>query len=151
MQSDKGRPMLKSTAFLLAAAALAGQMASAAPITDWKQVSKVADSIPTAAKVTLLKRMASCKMAVHKDTSWIETRAAAWPEYGAKPGDTVLKLIFDVPPPPKQPGPTKPNPPQLNVTAIWVISKGQPTALSAWANALQNRPVPLGYDDSNNC
>ncbi len=125
--------------------------AAAAPVTDWKEVSKVVDSIQTQAGVTLSKRMASCKMVIHKDTSWIETRAVAWPDYGAKPGDTVLKLVFDVPPPPKQPGPSKPNPPQTNVPAIWVLSHGKATPVSAWANVLQNRPVPLGYDDSNNC
>ncbi|MDR3527430.1 MAG: hypothetical protein P4L57_09130 [Rhizomicrobium sp.] len=142
--------MLKSaSAALLAAAVMLPAMA--APVTDWKEVSKVADSIPTAAGVSLTKRMASCKMLIHKDTSWMETRAAGWPDYGAKPGDTVLKLLFDVPPAPKQPGPTKPNPPQLNVPGIWVISKGKATPVSTWANALQNRPVPLGYDDSNNC
>lgn len=143
--------MLKSaTAALVATTILAGA-ALAAPVTDWKQVGKVADSIQTAANVSLTKRMASCKMKIHKDTSWIETRAVKWPEYGAKPGDTVLKLIFDVPPAPKQPGPSAPNPPQLNIVGIWVISNGKASPVSAWANALQNRPVPLGYDDSNNC
>lgn len=136
---------------LLVSAALLTAAATAAPVSDWKEVSKVANGIPTAAGTPLLKRMQNCKMTVHKETSWIETRNVAWPEYGAKPGETVLKLIFDVPPAPKQPGPSAPNPPQKNVVGVWLISKGKPTALSAWANALQNRPVPLGYDDSNNC
>jgi len=143
--------MLKfaSTALLSATVTLAAGVA--APVSDWKQISKVADSIQTAAGVSLSKRMASCKMIIHKETSWIETRAVAWPDYGAKPGDTVLKLLFDVPPAPKQAGPSAPNPPQLNVPGIWVISKGKASPVSSWANALQNRPVPLGYDDSNNC
>ena len=125
--------------------------ALAAPVTDWKEVSKTAGTIPTAANMSLLKRMENCKMKIHKETSWSETRSVAWQEYGAKPGETILKLVFDVPPVPKQPGPTAPNPPQLNVTAIWLISKGKASPVSAWANVLQNRPVPLGYDDSNNC
>jgi len=146
----KDPAMLKRAALLFTAVALV-LPATAAPVSDWKVVGKVASTIQTAAGVPLPKRMESCKMKIHKDTSWIETRAVAWPEYGAKPGDTVLKLVFDVPPPPKQPGPSAPNPPQLNVPAIWLISKGKPTPVSAWANVLQNRPVPLGYDDSNNC
>jgi hypothetical protein len=140
-------------AALLATAllAMAGPSA-AAPVTDWKQVQKVADGIQTAAGVSLKKRMTTCKMTVHPETSWIETRTVAWPEYGAKPGDTVLKLVFDVPPAPMQPGPgAKPNPPQKNVAAFWVISKGKAEPLSAWAKALQLRPVPLGFDASNNC
>lgn len=149
--------MPKSATALVLAAALAGEAffaggAFAAPVTDWKAVSKVADSIQTAAGVSLTKRMKSCKMTIHQDASWIETRAVKWPDYGAAPGDTVLKLVFDVPPAPKQPGPSAPNPPQKNVIAIWVVSKtGKASPVSAWANALQNRPVPLGYDDSNNC
>lgn len=147
--------MLKTAGAALIATALLAPLAgpsAAAPVTDWKQVQKTADSIQTAAGISLTKRMAACKMILHPETSWSETRAVAWPEYGAKPGDTVLKLVFDVPPAPKQPGPgAKPNPPQTNVTAFWVISKGKPEPLSAWAKALQMRPVPLGYDESNNC
>jgi hypothetical protein len=143
--------MLKPASALLVAALLAIP-SGAAPVTDWKQVSKAIEAVPTAAGVSLMKRMQSCKMTIHHDTSWMETRNVAWPEYGAKPGETVLKVVFDVPPAPMQPGPgVKPNPPQKNVTAIWIISNGKASALSAWANALQNRPVPLGYDASNNC
>ncbi len=142
--------MLKSASASLIAVLLAIP-SGAAPVTDWKQVSKTIDSIPTAAGVSLQKRMASCKMTIHHDTSWMETRNTAWADYGAKPGQTVLKLTFDVPPPPKQPGPSKPNPPQLNVTAIWIVDHGKATPVSTWANVLQNRPVPLGYDESNNC
>ncbi len=143
--------MLKPASALLVAALLAIP-SGAAPVTDWKQVSKAIEGVPTAAGVSLMKRMHSCNMTIHHDTSWLETRNVAWPEYGAKPGETVLKVVFDVPPAPKQPGPgAKPNPPQSNVEAIWIISHGKATALSAWANALQNRPVPLGYDASNNC
>jgi hypothetical protein len=144
--------MLRTAGATLLATALMAAMANAAPVTDYKQVKKVADSIQTAAGVPLTKRMATCKMTIHPETSWIETRSVAWPDYGAKPGDTVLKLVFDVPPAPKQPGPgAKPNPPQKNVTAFWVISNGKAEPLSAWAKALQTRPVPLGYDESNNC
>ena len=124
----------------------------AAPVTDWKQIGKTVDTIQTAAGITLKKRMANCKMTIHPETSWMETRSVAWLDYGAKPGDTVLKLVFDVPAAPVEPGPgTRPNPPQKNVEAFWVISKGKAEPLSAWAKALQMRPVPLGYDASNNC
>jgi hypothetical protein len=124
---------------------------AAAPITDWNQIKKTLDGIPTAAGVSLTKRLDSCKITMHKDASWMETLSAARPEYGAKPGQTILKIVFDLPPPPKQAGPSLPRPPQRNVPAIWIVDRGKATALSAWANALQNRPVPLGYDESNNC
>jgi len=139
---------LVATALVLPLA-LPGQ---AAPVTDWKLVGKTVDTIQTAAGVSLKKRMIQCKMTIHPETSWMETRSVAWPDYGAKPGDTVLKLVFDVPPAPPPPGPAfKPNPPQKNVEAYWVITKGKAEPLSAWAKALQTRPVPLGYDASNNC
>lgn len=140
--------MKRATLFLVAALAAS---ATAAPVKDWKQISKTLDGIPTAAGVSLGKRMANCKIVVHKDTSWMETRNVAWPDYGAKPGDTVLHIVLDLPPAPKQPGPTAAVPPQKNIVAVWVISGGKATPLSAWAQALQNRPVPLGYDASNNC
>lgn len=144
--------MLRSAGTALLVSALLAPIAGAAPVTDYKEVRKVADTIQTAAGVSLTKRMTTCKMTIHPETSWIETRSVAWPDYGAKPGDTVLKLVFDVPPAPMQPGPgAKPNPPQKNVAAFWVISKGKASPLSSWAKALQTRPVPLGYDASNNC
>jgi hypothetical protein len=143
--------MLKTAGAAVLATAMA-VAATAAPVTDWRQVKKVADGIETAAGISLTKRMTACKMTIHTEASSIETRTVAWPDYGAKPGDTVLKLVFDVPPAPMQPGPgAKPNPPQKNVSAFWVISKGKAEPLSAWAKALQMRPVPLGYDASNNC
>lgn len=141
--------MLKPASAALLAALLAIP-SGAAPVTDWKAIAKTIDSIPTAANVSLKKRMANCKMEIHHDTSWMETRNVAWPDYAAKPGQTVLKLVFDVPPVPPQAG-YKANPPQKNVTAIWVLDHGKATAISSWANALQNTPVPLGYDASNNC
>lgn len=143
--------MSKSACAVLVAAILAIP-SGAAPVTDWKQVSKAIDGIPTAAGVSLKKRMDACKMTIHPEASWMETRAVAWADYGAKPGQTVVKLVFDIPPVPPQPGPgAKPNPPQKNVSAIWVLDHGKATALSTWAKALQDRPVPLGYDASNNC
>ncbi len=145
--------MLKimSAAVLFAAVALPS---GAAPVTDWKAIAKALDGIPTAAGISLKKRLLNCKITIHKDTSWMETRAVAWPDYGAKPGDTVIKLLMDLPPAPKQQGPAglRPNPPQTNVPAIFVLdTKGKASAVSSWAGALLNRPVPLGYDESNNC
>lgn len=124
---------------------------TAAPVSDYKQVEKTMDSIPTAAGVSLKKRLTACKVTVHKDASSAETLTKPAPDYGAKPGQTVLKLVLDFPPPPKQPGPSLPQPQQKNVTVIWIIDHGKATPVSAWASVLQNRPVPLGYDESNNC
>jgi len=133
--------------------AVTGIPALAAPVTDWKQIDAALASIPTNAGVSLKKRLANCKIVVHRDTAWMETRSTAWPEYGAGPGQTVLRIMMDMPPVPKQPGPAglAPNPPALNVPGIWILDHGKATPLSAWASALQNRPVPLGYDASKNC
>lgn len=35
--------------------------------------------------------------------------------------------------------------------AVWVISHGKPMPLNAWATAIQNRTVPLGYTAWLNC
>jgi hypothetical protein len=142
--------MLKRTAAVVIIAALAAS-AVAAPVTDWKQISKTLDTIPTGAGISLAKRLKNCKVTIHKDQSWMETRAVAWPDYAAKPGDTVLKLVMDMAPPPPPASGFKQALQQKNVTAYWVISQGKATPLSSWAQALQNRPVPLGYDASNNC
>ena len=142
--------MLKTVTAVMMVASLAVSSA-AAPVTDWKQIKKTLDGIPTAAGVSLTKRLESCKITLHKDASWMDTLSAARPEYGAKPGQTILKIVFDLPPPPKQSGPSLPQPGQRNVPAIWIVDHGKATAVSAWANVLQNRPVPLGYDESNNC
>ena len=142
--------MLRTATAVILVASLAVSSA-AAPVTDWKQIKKVLDGIPTAANVSLTKRLESCKITLHKDVSWMDTQAVARPEYGAKPGQTVLKIVFDLPPPPKNTGPSLPQPPQRNVPAVWIIDHGKASAVSAWAIVLQNRPVPLGYDESNNC
>jgi hypothetical protein len=133
--------------------ALSGLPAAAAPVTDWKQIDAALASIPTGAGISLKKRLANCKIAVHHDTAWMETRPAGWPEYGARPGQTVLRILMDMPPVPRQPGPAGlvPNPPSLNVPGIWVLGGGKAVPVSAWARALQERPVPLGYDASKNC
>jgi hypothetical protein len=142
--------MLKTVTAVMMMTSLAVSSA-AAPVTDWKQIKKTLDGIPTAAGVSLTKRLDACKIVVHQGASSVETLTAPAPQYGAKPGEIVLKLVMDFPPPPKQAGPSLPQPPQRNVPAIWIIDHGKATAVSAWANALQNRPVPLGYDESNNC
>lgn len=124
----------------------------AAPVTDWHQIARKLDHIHTAAGVSLARRLHNCKIKIRKGATWMETRNVAWPDYGAKAGETVIKLVMDLPPAPKQPGPSKPNPPQTNIPAVFLLHKnGKATAISSWANALLNRPVPLGYDASNNC
>ena len=139
------------TAYAVMIVASLAVSSAAAPITDWNVIKKTLDGIPTAAGVSLTKRLESCKIILHKEASWLDTQNVARPEYGAKPGQTILKIVFDLPPPPKQSGPSLPQPPQRNVPAIWIVDHGKATAVSAWANVLQNRPVPLGYDESNNC
>lgn len=147
--------MFKTAGSALFAALLVAPLAlpaPAAPVTDWKEISKTANTIKTAAGVPLLKRMAACKMVIHHETSWTETRAVAWRDYGAKPGETVLKLTFDSPPEPKSLNPqAKPNPPHINVVGIWLLSNGKATPVSAWARMLQMTPPPLEYSKDKNC
>jgi hypothetical protein len=142
--------MPKTATAILISALLAAPV-TAAPVTDFKQIDKTLESIPTAANVSLKKRIASCNVVIHKDMSSLETLTAPAPQYGAKAGQTVLKLLMDFPPPPRPEGPSLPQPQQKNVQGIWIIDHGIATPVSAWANVLQNRPVPLGYDASNNC
>jgi len=142
--------MLRTFAAVLLLGALAVP-SGAAPVTDWKTIAKALDAIPTAAGISLKKRFAACKVIIHKDATWMDTRPVAWPDYAARPGDTVIKVVFDMPPPPQAPGPGPKSMPQTNVSAIWIVSRGKASPLSAWAQAFQNRPVPLGYDASNNC
>ena len=142
--------MLKTATAVLAASAFTVSCL-AAPVSDFARIDKAVAGIQTAAGIALKKRLAACKIVLHKDTSTIETLTAPAPQYGAKAGDTVLKLVLDFPPPPKQSGPSLPQPAQKNVQAIWIIDNGKAQPLSAWAIVLQNRPVPLGYDESNNC
>lgn len=131
-----------AAAFLLLAALVVSS--GAAPVTDWRAIVKTMDSIPTAAGVSLRERLESCKITIHKDKSWMETRNAAWPQYAAKPGDTVLKLVMDL-------SAVQAGSPVTTVEAVWLIENRKPTALSSWANVLQNRPVPLGYTTRDNC
>jgi len=138
-------------AMILTLAAALAASSVAAPVADFKQIDKTLDGIQTAAGISLKKRLVACKIVVHKDTSTMETLTAPAPQYDAKAGQTVLKVVMDFPPIPKQPGPSLPAPQQKNVTGIWVLDRGKASAVSAWADVLLNRPVPLGYDESNNC
>ncbi|HUO97898.1 MAG TPA: hypothetical protein VMU01_04485 [Rhizomicrobium sp.] len=144
--------MSRTAIAVLLLAALAAPAGAAPATLNTKLLDKTLDGIQTAAGISLAKRLASCNIVLHKDQSSMETLTAPKPDYGAKAGDTVLTLVLDFPPVPKQVGPSLPAPQQKNVKAIWIIDKtGKTTALSAWANVLLNRPVPLGYDASNNC
>ena len=118
----------------------------AAPITDWKDVAIVLDAIPSAAGMSVLKRIDKCHVKIDKTKSWVETRAVDWPEYGARAGETVLLIMMKLPasggaPPSMQQG-TK---------AIWLISRGKPISVNAWAQQFQSRPIPMGYDSWMNC
>ncbi|HEY0281582.1 MAG TPA: hypothetical protein VGC27_03040, partial [Rhizomicrobium sp.] len=82
-----------TAAFLVA---FVGQ-ANAAAITDWNQIAKVFDTIPSAAGISVHKRMDKCGVKIVKDKSWMETRAVDWPEYGARAGETVLLITIKIP------------------------------------------------------
>ncbi|MDE2110946.1 MAG: hypothetical protein KGJ79_07375 [Alphaproteobacteria bacterium] len=125
--------------------------ADAAPSSDWKEIARALDSIPTAANEPLNKRIERCKITVNKKSSWIELLTADNPNYGAKVGQTVLRLEIDVPGGKGDGGPAPKQPPEKNQAAVWVIDHGKATPLSTWATSLQNRPVPLGYDAWMNC
>ena len=71
--------------------------ADAAPNAQYKEVVKALDGIPSAVGVSVHKRLDKCGITVVKDTSWIETRAVDWPEYGAKAGESVLLIMMKMP------------------------------------------------------
>lgn len=121
--------------------------ADAAPNAQYKEVVKALDGIPSAVGVSVHKRLDKCGITVVKDTSWIETRAVDWPEYGAKAGESVLLIMMKMPVAKDQP----PTNGVANSRAVWVISHGKPMPLNAWATAIQNRTVPLGYTAWLNC
>ena len=121
--------------------------ADAAATTDWKEVAKVLDAIPSAAGMSVHKRMDKCGIKIVKENSWFETRAVDWPEYGARAGETVLLIMMKMPSVAGQP----PSMQSGNTRAIWLISRGTTMPVNAWATQLQNRTVPLGYDAWMNC
>ncbi len=119
---------------------------NAATGADWKLVAKVLDTIPSAAGMSVLKRIERCHYTVLKDSSFMETRAVAWPKYDAKAGQTVLQVTMQLSHfAGETPADAKP------VSATWIIDHGKATPLSDWANALQNHPLPMGYDTRTNC
>ncbi|MDE2500748.1 MAG: hypothetical protein KGL56_11215 [Alphaproteobacteria bacterium] len=125
--------------------------ADAAPTSDWKEVTKTLDGIPTAAGISLAKRIEHCGITIEKSTSWVELLKADNPEYGAKAGQTVLRLQLDIPGGKGDGGPAPKQPPEKNQSAVWIIDHGKATPLSTWATSLQSRPVPLGFDAWMNC
>lgn len=120
--------------------------ADAAANTQWSEVVKVLDAIPSAAGMSVHKRMDKCGIKIDKDKSWFETRAVDWPEYGARAGETVLLIMMKMPSAPGQPPSL-----QQGTRAIWLISHGKAISVNAWATQLQSRPVPMGYDAWMNC
>lgn len=142
--------MFKFAVAAMCAAAFVMQ-ADAAPTSDWTEVSKTLDSISTAANETLSKRIEHCGITVERQTSWVELLTADNPEYGAKAGQTVLRLQLDIPGGKGDGGPAPKQPPEKNQAAVWIIDHGKATPLSTWATSLQSRPVPLGYDSWMNC
>ena len=73
----------------IAAAFLAAFVTQADAFTNaqYKEVLKALDAIPSVAGGSVHKRLNTCGITVVKDTSWIETRAVDWPQYGAKAGE----------------------------------------------------------------
>ena len=133
-------------AALLSTTLIAGATAAANTAADWKPVAKALDSIPAVIGTSVLKRINDCHFAILKDQSFVETRNVAWPEYTAKPGQTVLKVMIQLPLyKGLKPEDNKPMP------AVWLIDHGKATPLSHWAVALQQHPYPMGYDARTQC
>ena len=120
--------------------------ADAAANTQWKDIVKVLDGIPSAAGISVHKRMDACGMKIEKDKSWMETRAVDWPEYGARAGETVLLIMMKMPSAVGQPPSL-----QQGTRAIWLFSHGTFTPVNAWASQFQNRRAPLGNAAWMNC
>jgi hypothetical protein len=132
----------------IAAAFLAAVVtqANAAAITNWKEIAKLFDTIPSVTGTSVHKRMDTCGVKIDKDKSWIETRADYWPEYGARAGETVVLIMTKLPPAAGQPASA-----QQGTRTIWLFSHGKITPVNAWASQFQNRPVPMGNGAWMNC
>jgi len=120
--------------------------ADALPSSDAKLINKGLDGIYTAAGISARERIRKCGIRVLPGASWIDTSPQARPEYGAAAGDTVLSVSLDIPlmegEDPKTHRPA---------VALWVISHGAVTPISAWAKTVQLRTIPMGYDAWMNC
>jgi hypothetical protein len=132
----------------IAAAFLAAVVtqANAAAITDWKEIAKVFDTIPSVTGTSVHKRMDACGVKIDKDKSWIETRADYWPEYGARAGETVLLIMMKMPAAAGQPASL-----QQGTKAIWLFSHGKVSPVNAWATQFLSRPAPMGNATWMNC
>jgi hypothetical protein len=117
--------------------------ADAATNAKYAEVVKALDAIPSAAGISVHKRMDKCGIKIDQDKSWIETRAVDWPEYGARAGETVLLIMMKMPA-----GGGQPPSLQQGTRAIWLIVRGKATSVNAWATQLQSRPVPIGYSST---
>jgi hypothetical protein len=132
----------------IAAAFLAAvfTQANAAAITDWKEIAKVFDTIPSVTGTSVHKRMDTCGVKIDKAKSWIETRADYWPDYGARAGETVLLIMMKMPAAAGQPASL-----QQGTKAIWLFSHGKVSPVNAWATQFLNRPAPMGNATWMNC
>lgn len=118
--------------------------ASAAPSSDWKDVSKTLKGIYTQAGTSVLERLTACKIKADKTASWVELLSADKPEYGAKKGETVVLLKMDFPPAANFAG-------QKGLSALWVVGPGKAIPLSSWAQMLQTKPIPLAINYGMKC
>jgi hypothetical protein len=121
---------------------LAATAATAAPSTDWKDVSKAMKKIYTREGGSVLDRINACKIKPQQQASWIEVLTADRPEYGAKKGDTVVMVKLDFPPVPAV-GSYPAHPGMAGVSAMWVIGKKSISGVSTWAEQLMSKPAPL--------
>jgi len=137
--------MLKIAAVALLSAALVAEASSGAG-SDWRTTAKALDNIPTAAGMSVLRRVNRCQFTILKEASFAETRNVAWPQYDAKAGQTVVKLVFKLP---LYKGLTEAQNPPLE--AVWIVDHGKTRALSHWAIEIQTKPIPMGYDKRLNC
>ena len=132
----------------IAAAFLAAvvSQANAAAITDWKEIAKVFDTVPSVTGTSAHKRMDKCGVKIDQSKSWMETRADYWPEYGARAGETVVLIMTKLPYAADQPASL-----QQNTKAIWLFSHGKIMPVNAWASQFQDRRPPLGNAAWMNC
>jgi hypothetical protein len=137
-------------AALCVCAGLAAAGATAAPSSDWKDVSKALKGINTREGVSVLTRLDACKIKVVQKASWVDVLAADKPEYAAKKGDTVVMVKLDFPPVPAV-GSYPARPGMSGVSAMWVIGKKGVTPISTWAEQLISKPAPLATNYGLKC
>jgi hypothetical protein len=140
------KPIYLIISSLIALLVLASLPAAANDRDDWQKLLAALTKIPSADGGTVLSRIRSCGLKIHKSASWSGTEPIAVSQLGARAGDLVVQIVFDAPPLPGD-DPTL----YHDLSALWIVRNGKPLPEGGWADWLQNKPPPIGSISWMNC